>query len=73
MGCLLRLLLCFFSLSSFQDILFIKHVERQAEQLEKNTETEKLGNQNMEEMGKQGHSFLLKKKQSWLCSWRNRE
>lgn len=52
----------FFSLSSFQDILFTKHVERQAEQLEKNTEMEKLGNQNMEELGKEGHSFLLLKK-----------
>lgn len=44
--CLLRLLFVvfFFSLSSFQDILFMKHVERQTEQLEKNTKMEKLGN-----------------------------
>lgn len=41
----------FYSLSSFRDILLIKQVERQAEQLEKNTEMEKLGNPKMEELG----------------------
>lgn len=66
-GCLLRLLFAVLlghalhgiqqQFSSFRDILFIKQVERQAEQLEKNTEMEKLGNPKMEELGKT-RSFL---------------
>ena len=75
-GCLLRLLFVvllehalhsiqqqfFFSLSSFQDILFIKQVKRQAEQLKKNTEM-KLGNpKKWKNWEKQGHFSLLSTK-----------
>lgn len=52
----------FFSLSSFQDILFIKQVKRQAEQLKKNTEM-KLGNpKKWKNWEKQGHFSLLSTK-----------
>lgn len=56
----------FYSLSSFRDILLIKQVKRQVEQLEKNTEMDKLGNPKMEELGKT-RSFLLSEKETELA------